>query len=166
MATDPAGSTLVEDPGRAWQPQGDDDDAPRELAGETGPGELAAPEVLDADPGLGWDVEVVRLILRAQGAGAHAFLAAGHPDAFRMTEADLEAIAPPLTRILNRYDATRAAAAMGDEAALVIGYGQYGIRSMRQRGQAIAEREAAETAPEIEAERAMADALLPRVPGA
>jgi hypothetical protein len=53
------------------------------------------------------------------------------------TRDELRAIAPPLTRILNRYDATRAAAATGDELALLIGLTGYVGRSIEERRRAL-----------------------------
>lgn len=80
----------------------------------------------------GWEEETVRSVLVAQGVLAHGAIGVAETD-WAYTEADLSAIAPPLTRILNRYDATRAAAGTGDELALMIGLGGYVSRSYRER---------------------------------
>lgn len=86
-----------------------------------------------------WDERRVRQLLTAKGAIVH-HLAAVDPQSteWSYTQRDLETIAPPLTAILNRYDATRAAAAAGDEMALAIGLGGYVVRSVGERRHAIA----------------------------
>lgn len=53
------------------------------------------------------------------------------------TDQDLRAIAPPLTRILNRYDVTRAAAAAGDEALLAAAILRYGSRNVIRTNRAL-----------------------------
>jgi hypothetical protein len=58
------------------------------------------------------------------------------------TQRDLRAIAPPLTRILNRYDVTRAAAAAGDEALLAAGLLRYGTGNVVKTRRAMAARRA------------------------
>jgi hypothetical protein len=136
----PPSSPLVSDPGPAPRLRAVDPAA-------GGPEPLEAPAAYSdpVDAGdlelLGWDEARVRALLVPMGFGLHYVGGAGHPEAFKMTDDDLEAIAPPLTRILNRYPVTRAAAAGGDELALAVGVGMYGLRSIRQRGQIIAQRE-------------------------
>lgn len=76
--------------------------------------------------------ESVRDVLRNGGDMLHAVVGVGELD-WRATQADLDRIAPPATRILNRYDATRAAAAKSDELALIMGLGLYSWRSMLER---------------------------------
>lgn len=84
-----------------------------------------------------WEEDSVRTTLRAKGSAIHAI--AGVTDAdWLYTAADLDAIAPPLTRILNRHDLTRAAAGTADEIAVVIGFGGYITRSYRERRAALA----------------------------
>ena len=78
----------------------------------------------------------MRSILQTQGSILHQAAGAGGSD-WLYTEAELGAIAPPLTRILNRYDATRAAAGTGDEIALVIGLSAYVGRSYQERRAAL-----------------------------
>lgn len=90
------------------------------------------------DPSIQWEEATVRSLLRTQGGILHALLSGGHEEAWIYTKNDLDAIAPPMCRIANRYTFTRALAAAGDEIALVTALGGYGFRSMRQRGQAIA----------------------------
>jgi hypothetical protein len=119
------------DPGPAFDDGGRPVSAEPELAPA---GELHA---LPEPPAL-WEEQRVRFLLTAKGSALHALVAVD-PDSgeWRYTEADLQAIAPPLTSILNRYDATRAAAAAGDELAVAIGFGGYAARSWRERRHAL-----------------------------
>jgi hypothetical protein len=82
-----------------------------------------------------WFESRVRSLLTAKGSAVHALLAVdkGRSSEWLYTEADLSAIAPALTRILNRYPGTRAAAAMGDEATVAIGFAGYAARSWSER---------------------------------
>jgi hypothetical protein len=113
------GHGFIADPG----PAHDGEHAPPPPEGEP------AAELLD---GLAWDSEVVRGLLTAQGQALHTFAGKGEDD-WIYTRDELRAIAPPLTRILNRYDATRAAAGTGDELALLIGLTGYVGRSISVR---------------------------------
>lgn len=90
--------------------------------------------------GASWQESRVRALLTAKGELVHG-LAAVDPDSteWRYTQADLAAIAPALTRILNRYDATRAAAAGGDEIQLGVGFLGYGMRSWSERRRDLAQ---------------------------
>lgn len=115
----------VTDPG----PEFDPDDIPPEAPPP--PGDEPAVD-------LEWREDQVRAILTAQGGMTHALLggeARIGPEAWLHTQADLAAIAPPLTRILNRFPATQAAAAGGDFFALGIGAFGYGTRSTLQMRQ-------------------------------
>jgi hypothetical protein len=86
-----------------------------------------------------WDERRVEQILVAKGEILHQLVAVEQASReWRYTETDLKAIAPPLTAILNRYEPTRAAAHVGDELALVIGFGGYTARSIMERRQALA----------------------------
>jgi hypothetical protein len=119
-----AASSLVGDPGPAF------------VAGEGDglQGEPADAPTLHALPELPpeWEVDTLRQILTAKGSLIHSIAGVGEQD-WHYTEADLQAIAPPLARILNRYPVTRAAAGTGDEIALTIGLGGYVSRSYRER---------------------------------
>lgn len=117
-----SGSGFVTDPG----PAHDADAAPP-------PQEAPAADVLD---GLAWDTDVVKGLLTAQGQALHTFAGRAESD-WVYTRDELRAIAPPLTRILNRYDATRAAAATGDELALLLGLTGYVGRSIDERRKAL-----------------------------
>jgi hypothetical protein len=115
---------FLEDPGPEFRAEDGGAAAPE--TPEAGPAELhALPEAM-------WEQESVSSILNAQGTALHAVAGVGQSD-WVYTEADLMAIAPPLTRILNRYPATRAAAGTGDELAVAIGLGGYVSRSYRER---------------------------------
>jgi hypothetical protein len=83
------------------------------------------------------------------GEIAHAGLRVGDDDkeTCKATDEDLDRIAPPLTRILNRYDATRAAAVAGDEGLVIVGLGAYVGRNYTRRRRLIAARNAAGPQP-------------------
>lgn len=79
-----------------------------------------------------WEQEQVSDWLKNTGALMHAGFGVGEHD-WEMTRADLERIAPPATRILNRYQFTKAIAAYSDPAAVAIGTGLWGWRSTLER---------------------------------
>jgi hypothetical protein len=87
-----------------------------------------------------WEEDQVRDWLRNAGALAHAGFGVGEHD-WEMTQADLERIAPPATRILNRYQPTRLVAAYSDPAAVAVGFGLYGWRSTLERMAVLAEQQ-------------------------
>jgi hypothetical protein len=74
----------------------------------------------------------IRAVLANGGDGIHALFGVGDFD-WVMTQADLNRIAPPLTRIVNRYEPLQAAAGFSDEAAVAIGFGLYGWRTALER---------------------------------
>lgn len=95
-----------------------------------------APEVEEPELEIDeWDEQRVRELLNLQGEITHAALRVGpdDEDTWKHTRRDLDTIAPPLTRILNRYDVTRAAAAAGDEILLVTAVGRYGFTNYTKR---------------------------------
>lgn len=93
-----------------------------------------------------WDPKVVRGALKAKGSALHSIAGKAEED-WVYTSEELDAISGPLTRILNRYDVTRAAAATGDEFAVILGLSGYTMRSLQERKAVIkAEREAEEQA--------------------
>lgn len=92
-----------------------------------------APELV-ADAQEGWLEQQVKDLLITQGNASNWLFRLGPDDeTWKHTEDDLRAIAGPLTRILNRYDATRAAAAAGDEIALGSAVFNYAARNYTQR---------------------------------
>jgi hypothetical protein len=118
-----AGFDFVTDPGPAFDP-------------EAGPAEPEL-ETIDRLEDLGWEEATIREALSTQGELLHELarwrLALDEEEAedvWMHTDRDLRAIAPPLTRILNRYDVTRAAAVAGDEALLAAGIARYGARNV------------------------------------
>lgn len=78
-----------------------------------------------------WEVEATGQILKGVGLTLHELLGAGETD-WKMSEGDLERIAPPLTRILNRYERTRAMADFSDPMLLGYGVFRYAARSTLQ----------------------------------
>lgn len=123
-----AAADFIADPGPAFDPK-------------RSPAAPVVEEPDDAPAGEDeWDVARVRELLELQGEVTHAALQVGADDetTWIHTERDLRAIAPPLTRILNRYDATRAAAAAGDELLLAAALGRYGVRNFKTRRRLIA----------------------------
>lgn len=128
----PAGSSpLFDDPGPAFNP---------EAAAAAPP--PPAPDEPAPDSG-GWDEDRVRMWLGVKGQALHGFLAVD-PDSTEWiyTEQDLQMIAGPLARILNRYDATAALAEASDEASVAIGFGGYALRSYGERKAALRARRA------------------------
>lgn len=79
----------------------------------------------------GWDEKTIRQFLTGAGAGLHLMLGAGEAD-WLMTQEDLERIAPPLTRMSNRYQPMLALSPYGDPLLVAAGLGLYGWRSTLQ----------------------------------
>jgi hypothetical protein len=112
------------------------------FAGDPGPG--FTPGATAAEPGEpgdqpalpGWPDDVaeeqVRSFLMTVGDAAHAVAGVGELD-WRFTEKDQDRLAPPMTRITNRYETLRAVAGHSDELAVAIGMGLWGWRSMLER---------------------------------
>ena len=102
------------------------------------------------------DEETIRSALQAQGALLHGAVAVDKAsDEWVWLQAELDAIAPPLTRICNRYPAAaRVVAMVGDPAAVVVTTGGYARRSL-------AERAAAKARLEMEAEAEAAASPTP-----
>ena len=86
--------------------------------------------------GPGWEEKTVEDFLNGTGHGLHLLLGAGEKD-WLMTRTDLDRIAPPLTRILNRYEPAVRASAYADPLLVAGGFGLYGWRSALQRQAAI-----------------------------
>jgi hypothetical protein len=130
FSTGSSAASFIADPGPAF----DKKRAPAPPV-ETVEAELA--ELADQ-----WDEPRIREILTLQGEITHGLLHVVDDDdvddTWLHTERDLRAIAPPLTRILNRYDVTRAAAAAGDEALLAAAVIRYGTRNFAKRRRLLA----------------------------
>jgi hypothetical protein len=131
-----SGSPFVADAGRPFDPR----QAP---AGPELPPSPAEAEMVLA---IEWEEEQVRRWLLLQGELGHTFVGAAEND-WRYTEADLKAIAGPLSRILNRYDTTRAAAAYSDPASVIFGFSMYTVRSVGEARKARAELREQEEVP-------------------
>jgi hypothetical protein len=128
-----ASGPFVADPGSAFDPK----------SAPAGPELPPSPAEAEAIVAIEWEEEQVRRWLLLQGELGHTFAGVAEND-WRYTEADLTSIAGPLSRILNRYDATRAAAAYSDPASVIFGFGMYTIRSAGERRKAIAVLKAAQ----------------------
>ena len=107
--------------------------------------------VLPAYPG--WDQEAVEQFLRGTGAGIHMLIGAAERD-WLMTEKDLERIAPPLTRICNRWEPALRLSPLADPLLVAHGFALYGWRSALERQRALRDEEIAqESAPGARYER-------------
>jgi hypothetical protein len=85
-----------------------------------------------------WEEDTVEALLRLKGRGLHAAAGVGEAD-WLYTELDLAAIAPPLTRICNRYEPIAKLAQHSDPLLLAFAFGGYGLRSVEERRRALAE---------------------------
>lgn len=127
-------SELLADPGPEFDPGQAGQDAT----------ERDSDRLLSASPGgqtgleVEWAPDAVRSLLETQGAALHAIAGKAEQD-WVYTKTELDAISKPLTRILNRYDATRIAAGTGDEIALLLGLTGHTLRSLQERKAALAE---------------------------
>lgn len=74
--------------------------------------------VLDAPPG--WEREHIEAMLKGIGAGVHLLLGQNERE-WLMTKEDLERMAPPATRIANRWEPSRRASEYADP--LLFSYG-------------------------------------------
>ena len=124
------GSDLTVEPGRPFSPKGADRSRTDAESVETLPPVPPEP-MLPVFVGE----EQVRGFLVAQGAAVHGLVAV-EPDSNEWVylESDLEAIAPPLTRIINRFPMVAATfARFGDWPALGMGALGYVGRSLEER---------------------------------
>lgn len=106
----------------------------------------------DAGIEVQWDPKVMRGLLKAKGAALHSIAGKAEQD-WAYTSEELDAISVPLTNILNRYDATRAAAGTGDELAAILGLSGYAMRSVQERKVVIKAEREAQAAAEHQAEQ-------------
>ena len=91
-----------------------------------------------------WQREQVEAWLTNAGDLAHAAIGIAENE-WKFTQTDLRRIGPSATRMLNRYQPTRAVAAYSDPMALAMGFGLYGWRSGLERvAELKARKEAAE----------------------
>lgn len=88
------------------------------------------------------DEAVVRGLVKGLGSVAHVI--AGDDDVedhWQFTDAELDGVTPPLTRIINRRPKWRAAVARGDEATVLLILASYGGRNVEAGRKAREERE-------------------------
>jgi hypothetical protein len=114
--------------------------------------ELDDPYEPEAPELVVWTPERAAAILKGGGFLLHAAdPIAREPEAvelWRATEDDVAAMAPPLSRILNRYAPARALAGVSDEAELAFGMLAYAKRNLVTRGRAVNAKRERETPPE------------------
>lgn len=99
-------------------------------------------ELSDYDPPpqelLEWTPERAGAIVRAGGYMLHAAdglsREPGGDELWRATEADVSSMAPPLSRILNRYAPARRLAGVADEGELAFAMISYARHNLAERG--------------------------------
>lgn len=84
----------------------------------------------------GWEQATVEQFLEGAGHGLHMLIGVSEQD-WQMTRTDLDRIAPPLTRILNRWEPAVRASPYADPILVAYGFGLYGWRSALQRQRAL-----------------------------
>jgi hypothetical protein len=84
---------------------------------------------------------VIGSLLGVKGRLLHATIGVSEQD-WQYTDLDLQAIAPPLTRICNRYEPIRRYARYGDPITLATALAAYGTRSLLERSQELQARAA------------------------
>ena len=128
---EPADADLRVDPGRPFQPKGEKRSRTDAETAEPLPPAPAEPLPIETVA-----EDQVRGFLVAQGAFVHSLIAVekGASNEWIYLEQDLEAIAPPLTRIINRFPlAAYTFARLGDYPALAMGFGGYVGHSLEER---------------------------------
>lgn len=117
---------------------------PASFIGDAGPQfdpEVAAASAPDLPPPpadqaaeqlVQWEADTIEALLSLKGRGLHAAIGVAEED-WRYTELDLAAIAPPLTRICNRYEPIQRLAKYSDPMTLAFALGAYGVRSLEER---------------------------------
>src|SRR5438552_7326064 len=76
----------------------------------------------------GWEQDTIETFLQGTGAGIHMLIGQTERD-WLMTEADLKRIAPPLTRICNRWEPALRLSPAADPLLVAHGFALYGWRS-------------------------------------
>lgn len=95
----------------------------------------------------GWEVETIQTFLQGTGAGIHMLIGQTDND-WLMTRKDLERIAPPLTRICNRWEPALRLSPIADPLLVAHGFALYGWRSALEAKRAQRDQEAeAEAGP-------------------
>jgi hypothetical protein len=108
------------------------------LGGDPAEEEQQAPPVYP-----GWEQETVEQFLMGFGAGTHMLIGAAEKD-WLMTKRDLARIAPPLTRIMNRWEPAVRMSPYADPLLVAHGFALYGWRSGLERNRALRDAAAAE----------------------
>ena len=122
-------------------------------------------EVIDVpEVDVQWEEAGIRSKLRVVGMGLHELIGRSEKD-WLMTRQDLDNIAPPLTRILNRHEPLRAVAAASDPIDLLIGTGFYTGRSIMQAAAAAADAREAREADEERQATAQEARIVRSTPG-
>jgi hypothetical protein len=98
----------------------------------------------------GWSEDHFHTILRGFGSGMHLLLGQTDQD-WLMTQEDLDRIAPPMTRIANRWEPALKASTYADPFLVAYGLTLYTWRSMLERARALRD---AEPLPDPQAPRA------------
>jgi hypothetical protein len=102
----------------------------------------------------GWEEQTVEQFLLGFGAGVHMLIGQAESD-WLMTRKDLERIAPPMTRIANRWEPALRLSPYADPLLVAHGMALYGWRSALERARALRDRqEQAEASPRARYERA------------
>jgi len=113
---------------------------PPRASGAPPPREPPAPSEQERQQELaalpGWEQGTVEQFLKGTGAGVHMLVGVADSD-WLLTEKDLERIAPPLTRILNRYEPAVRVSPYADPLLVAHGFGLYGWRSALERQRAL-----------------------------
>lgn len=151
-----AASDFISDPGPAF----DADQAEKDAQARDGDRAFAISPGGETGVELEWHPDTIKAVLEAKGSALHSLAGKAEAD-WAYTSQELRAIAPPLTRILNRYDATRVAAGGGDELALILGFTGYTMRSFQERKQALDAKRAQEEQEEPPADPLMSGVQPP-----
>lgn len=119
---------------------------------ETGPGIPELPEgplhdelpptgVVEAPVYPGWEQDSVEAFLKGAGLSVHMVIGQSEND-WKMTSADLERIAPPLTRIANRWEPALRLSPYADPILVAHGFWLWGWRSALERQRAVRDKNA------------------------
>lgn len=99
------------------------------------PGELES-EPIPVEVYPGWEEKTIEQFLKGGGVGLHMLIGQTERD-WLMTEKDLERIAPPLTRIANRYEPALRLSPLADPLLVAHGFVLYAWRSELERRRAL-----------------------------
>jgi hypothetical protein len=94
---------------------------------------------VELEPAPRWEQETIEQLLLGTGSGLHYMVGVGERD-WSMTQTDLKRIAPPLTRICNRYEGIMRYAPMADPLLVAHGVVLYAWRSELERQRVLKDR--------------------------